>query len=633
MTPSAALLTITCSVYEKLSDLNCTLADGKVIRESLLAQGGYSEACAWQIDSPTKQELEMFLLGKLTELRGIDILTVFFSGHGGVANGSYYLCLRDYSPSSPSLTGFPVSLIVRFAVEMGVSILNIVIDACHSGQAQADLRDALERPAMSEDPSICVSVLASSLADQSSFTGNPYSYFTTKLNDFIVGNHTVQSKKAWVSLADIASVMVHNYQDGNLGQNVVQASLNVLGPAPFCINPLLVSSEQQPHSPLLSPKSNLGKQVHRLKDTLARIHGDLPRQLEDLSLIQALGKIAESAGEMHGELASLFEHYGEWFAEEARKQNDWSLPVRIAGSIATASLGVSNPSPELRSSIRRIVKESIDQDFDFFVHHFEDWIQATSGLSARGGGPDEFYQLPIRITAYYGRLGLIMLAHKIGVITCEGLSDVVERVCDLLTEKFGLCHVILNEKQAFYLVPFFQGCAQVGLQNLAERVFGFFFCDHFLCGGAVLRENATSEQIWSYLQARSKNEQKIDCGGIANPNEVLPILLYGAYLNGFGDLVDESLAEFSGGSANLTLVANTASFRKPVIDDAMNCTLTIGQDVYSTEEFFRSIVEFSDGSFPLGNSWNDTSFYCAVAGHLLGDRVALVGDASPPVGI
>ena len=89
---TGALLTIGCNDYEKLDKLNCCEKDAQQIREDLLLSDLYSPEKSIVLASPTFDEIQQTLRSSIEIFSNTDILTVYFSGHGGVVDaGSYYL--------------------------------------------------------------------------------------------------------------------------------------------------------------------------------------------------------------------------------------------------------------------------------------------------------------------------------------------------------------------------------------------------------------------------------------------------------------------------------------------------------------------------------------------------------------
>ncbi len=259
-----------------MPSLNCTWTDATTIRQSLLkGEGLYDPLAAFQLDSPSCGEIRAFFQEQEEAIRGSSVFTVFFSGHGHLHDGKFYLCPADYNPSFPSACGISISELIRYARDLEFKTLNIIIDACQSGQSGADLRESIERPAREDNSSLCVSIIASCLPDQFSITGNPLSAFTELLNDFIVGARDALVARSILTLSDISQLIPDIPQGSGRQQTVVHYSLNVLGPAHFCINPLYDERQRQPHNFLLSPHSSLGAAAFRSKEALENVYSSI----------------------------------------------------------------------------------------------------------------------------------------------------------------------------------------------------------------------------------------------------------------------------------------------------------------------------------------------------------------------
>jgi hypothetical protein len=583
---------------------------------------GYDASRCWSLESPSKSEVEEFLKANFKSFRDLDVLTLFFSGHGGINNGHYYLCPRDYHPDLPSLTGLSISFIVRFAASADISLVNIVIDACQSGGAQLELTEALQRPVRTDEPSVSVSMLVACLTDQPAFAGNPFSLFTSKLLTFMEGAATTHSTREWLSLADIASPLASQMQSS--GQDAMHVALNVLGPAPFCLNPLHNPATQQPHSRVLSPRSPLGKRVFDFKDTLYRIYADLDKSLDDRLALSTFSKIVDFSEPHQEDLALLIDHFSEWYFRRSAASGDWSTALRILGSMSVSALAIERPSEALAKSLASCVSSAMYHDLEFFEFKFSEWIEHTSGLNRNLTPFDNFHYFPIQISALYGRLGLIMLAQEAGLIWHENASEVVINATNILLERFPNAHVLINEAQALYMAPFFQGCSAMKLFNKGEEVLGQFLNDHAHYSGCCLDDSAKGETIWRYLKWRQSNETQKAFKDAASINTALPVFLYACKLLNSDDIADQCLAHFDRCETNIAIATSIPSFRELHMQKIINCNLTIGMDVHRSSEYFTYLLNLTEGEFPLGTQWTPENFYCAVAGHILGDRVALV---------
>ncbi|WP_240338863.1 caspase family protein [Pseudomonas viridiflava] len=166
--PSRMLLSIGCDVYQHLNSLNGAVLDAEAIHLEL-SEGEHNlikaeDACL--LRSPTTAQLVDALGAIQDRYSELESLTIFFAGHGGESNGSYYLCLADTREDRLSTTGYPLSRLFEFLNELKAAHCNIIIDACNAGGMVADLHSLLKPAVIGRSNTFGVSIFISSAADQ-----------------------------------------------------------------------------------------------------------------------------------------------------------------------------------------------------------------------------------------------------------------------------------------------------------------------------------------------------------------------------------------------------------------------------------------------------------------------------------
>src|SRR5262249_21009536 len=134
------LVAVGCDQYEHLNRLSGAEADARAIFEILTgATGEYDRGESKLLLSPSLGELKETLNDTLFTNQPIEVLTLFFAGHGGVGSGTYYLCMKDTRPDRLSITGFPLVQLFTMISECSPQQVNVIIDACQSAGAQFDI--------------------------------------------------------------------------------------------------------------------------------------------------------------------------------------------------------------------------------------------------------------------------------------------------------------------------------------------------------------------------------------------------------------------------------------------------------------------------------------------------------------
>lgn len=613
-------MSISCDRYERLPNLSCTKNDATTIKDSLLSQQGlYLPDLAFQLDSPTCNEIHDFFLEKISKIRECQVFTIFFSGHGGVHNENFYLCPKDYFPDLPSAHGISVAELIRYARDLDVKILNIVIDACQSGHSSTDLREAIEKPAKENKSSLCISIIASCLPDQSSLAGSPLSPFTKGLNDFIVGSADSQVARPILTLGDISHLIPEITHQSGKRQNVVHYSLNVLGPAHFCVNPLVGEKQRQPHNVLLSPQSNLGAAAFRSKDALEAVYASAQSSFQHKALVAALRPICDSSSTDLPALDELLWHYVGWFSDRVKNTGDWSIPFRIAASLSTASISVGWSSDSFVKSMALSIAQSLEADLKIFREaHISNTLEPLGIFSHEG--INSFYFAPIRLSHCYARMGLCLIAANLGLLNIFEVVELVSAITTNIQREVPNLQKILNESQGYHLGIFFAACALTGNSFIAEQPFGWYLNDHHLLRGKVLRSECNVELALKYLRQRGSDPTLIEHAGIAIPNTTLPILMACAKILRLHDIIDPYLVGWNNLTTSIFIPEKSSSFGDKVMEQGINISRSIGVDFYSVEQYCDEVDQEHGKNFERTSILSDRGLIKCAAAYLYPDR-------------
>ncbi len=110
-------------------------------------------------------------------------------------------------------------------------------------------------------------------------------------------------------------------------------------------------------------------------------------------------------------LDELLGHYQGWFGARAKTAHDWSLPLRISASLATASIAVGWESDFFVKSRAVAIARSLEADMHIFRDVRETGkIDPLGLMSSHGIAP--FYFAPIRLSHCYARILVIWTLMK-----------------------------------------------------------------------------------------------------------------------------------------------------------------------------------------------------------------------------
>lgn len=509
--------------------------------------------------------------------------------------GSYYLSPIDYDERLPSASGISIGQIIRWATDLKVKVLNILVDACQSGSSLTDLREILEQTGRDNEKGPAVSLLVSSTNDQSSWTGENLSQFTNKIHEVLTGVVRAHVSRKFLTLADISAV-IPKLQGGSSGgsQDAVHTAINVLGPPTFCKNPLHDGQEDDPHPALLSPYSGLGQKAFAHQKSLRRFYEQLQSQepVSHLLLLEEIRTIGSQATGAELQLLDLVQHYQRWFTDNF-EQNDWSLDFRLNASIASGAFEALFEDESLLFSAFQPVGDALDRDFNYLTECLGEQFLNNTGI-LHDMTLDSLYQGPRRLSEIYGRLGLRMIASGGGFLEPPEMTS-MRAVVEALTSSLESHHVVICETQAAGLALFFCGCIACEEFDIAESVFSLFLHDYLLNKGMFLRSGPTPEQIVSYLLNRptSNRDSKLDFNhqGLAKPDVFLPVFLLNSGSLDLDQIIDRDLNNLRNRTASIFEISDLKFYSRKVISSGINLNLQVGSDFFCAQEFREKLAE------------------------------------------
>lgn len=153
-----------------------------------------------------------------------DMFLFYFSGHGYVNNGKYYLICRDTKNTDIANTALDAESFMKKLQAINTDKMVVFLDCCHSAGMTKTDDNPLEKEAfLSEKPNRIV--LAASHAEQVSFLSKPVSIFTYALIKGLAGSY-FQSTDKDVTIFDLAMYVRELVYP--LSRNKQQPQLNVL---------------------------------------------------------------------------------------------------------------------------------------------------------------------------------------------------------------------------------------------------------------------------------------------------------------------------------------------------------------------------------------------------------------------
>jgi hypothetical protein len=584
------LLSIGCDKYDNLNPLSGAENDAVGIYEILTNSefGGYSRALSQFILSPTLNDIRDCLRRALFEGGKIDTFTFFFAGHGGVVSGNYYLCPKDADSRMYSVSAFRLSDLFSLLNEAKPRQSNIILDACQAGGVVSDLHALLRPELLGGANTPGITIFSSSASDQYS-SGTPIGgYATLSLMRGIRGETLVQTNRPTLDLLELGRTVSALMMRERPEQIFVLWGLNLYGEAGFCKNRNFRGHDEPVLSlPRLAPGSAQYEAIQELSDDLWREYYFIDSDFDPSRFGRRLSPILHRLAKNSDDVAEFARGVANTFALRAEKSDDLFRPAEVfaASSILLLeheSVGkeVSKVIDELCGKAIRAALEALENTYDLMHRGVEALI--NDGMS------DLFY-LPLRISKLLGWMSL-----PVFIDTPDGIQAryqvVRKQIMAKLLEKYSGSIVAMSDAQAPFLLVYLMGAKKLGDIEEAETVAGLMFTSFVTCRGMIASANIDPEDVPEYLHHRDVDAFQDAYDMIANPSELLPVLLMASAKFGNEESFDLHLSNLDHAAFNVFVPYSYRDFGKSTID-GVNHTFQIGHGVWRVEEFIRDWQE------------------------------------------
>lgn len=582
-----ALIAIGCNAYAHMSPLSGGEADAKGVFDTLMLPniGDYDVARSRLLLSPRLDEVRAVLREVLFELGSLDTLTLTFAGHGTVTAGSFYMALRDTSPQGFSATALPLADVLRMVAEAAPKQTYIFIDACEAGGLIADLNVILKSEVMGEIGTPGVTLVATAAAKQSAIEQAGRGIGTSALLDCVRGDVFLQDITPALDLTEIGRAISDRVSMAG-GQRPVVWGLNLYGPSSFCRNPHAGSNDAPLRSVLVGwPDAGSVAVIRARLPKLWKPFIDLPHDWEPRALLDGLAPLLAGLGGDASVAVGLVSRIEEAFASRARESNDRFREIEVRAAFAASLLPRSDdPMVEAHllatcGRLAGLVETAI-----------ADVVSALDGYqyALLNGGLEELYQLPIRLSKLLGWAGFVVHAC---LITGQNMSSAVEGLEELYRRILGtysMSLVAMNDCQAPYILTALTASKYATLNDSAEQLLGYMFASAIECRGRVARVDIDPSKILSYLISRMDQAGEPNLELVAQPTELVSVLLRASRLFDLHEEFDLSLSALDHLAINAYLPDEYRGFADEVISRGINVVRHIGHDIWTVDELETS---------------------------------------------
>lgn len=592
-----ALLAIGCNVYDHLRTLQCAEADAISLFETLVKPdvGDYDAVRSRLLLSPSLTLVRETLATMLFGAGSLDTLTITFAGHGAVSGGSFYMAMRDSRAQGLSATALSLADLFRMIAEAAPKQSYLVIDACQSGGLIADLNVILKSEVMGELGTPGVTLLAMAASNEVANEVGGHGIGTAALLSCIRGDIVLQDSKPALDLVEIGRAVSERVSSAGL-QTPVVWGLNLYGPAGFCKNPLAGTGNAPLRSVLVGwPDAKTTAAIRLGLPRLWEPYVSIATQWEPRAFIERLTPLLSELQSDPIVMIDFIRRVTEACAVRAQDSHDRFREVEVSATCAVAllpfanDLEVSNYLTSCCSKISHLVDDAVGK----IIKSIKDYRYALVT-----GGMADLYYLPLRLSKLLGWAGYGVHSRLAFALKPDHASTAFAELYTHIFDTYSLSLVAMTDSQAPYVISALTASTRVGLHEQGERLLGHLFASAVNCAGRVARSDLDPERVLGYLVSRDSHPKQPNIELVAQPTELVMVLLRSSSLFDLTHEIDVSLPMLDHLALNAYLPSDYSDFGAEHIAGGVNALFQVGHDFWRVSELEAAWPDFPSPDSP-----------------------------------
>lgn len=584
---SKVLLCIGCDDYQSLNKLSGAERDALSIHTALSTGplSNINPADAYLLDSPARHQLDATLLDIQDRYDEIESFTLFFAGHGGEANDSYFLCLSDTRAERLSTTGFALSRLFEYFNELKAAHCNVIIDACNAGGMVSNLGILLKPEVIGKAKTFGVSFFVSSAADQYAGETSSGGYGTLALLKVLAGEIDTGSRASMLDLVDISRPAAQYVAEQTQGGQMPSVwGVNLYGHMPLFANP---HATDNPTSSLLgltgiSPTSQAGQAISSQSAELYALMFAPEHELTPEKLFPVLTKFVDRLADIPNSVGAFIG--GIWQSLEkstGRHANSFSR-VELSATCIALLLGTSHKDSTSRECIAGLAHEIVGE-VEHLLRDIVQGLQENPSSLCRHGIPDLFY-LPQRISRILGWAGAaVHLARELGISDAP-LRQELEQLSVFLMEHYASVCAGMSEDEAPYWASFLTAIKTDDLNGLGELVVSTLISALVEHEGRLARPLLPAKDGCAYLKARADKDSAALKPFCNSPSETLALVFLISERHSLEEELDYNLVSLDHVHLNIFIPQSHLEFSQLFVPNGINHVFQIGHKVWTVAD-------------------------------------------------
>lgn len=594
------LLAIGCDEYDsdEISNLSGASADAKCIFDRLVScgLGAFDSKLSRILLSPTLSDVRAAVTEILFSTPKIDVLTIFYAGHGGVKDGSYFLMCRDSYVNRLSVSALPISHLFGWIGEAKCRHVDVIIDSCQSGGVVYDLGSLLKPDVVGKSNGLSVSMLVAASSDQFASEVGGQGICTGALIKCIDGKLPVPSQRSTLDLIEVGKV-VSEFVSANDRQKPLVWGLSLFGHVPLCKNPSFSENNFPSFSaPLIGTHNEaISQKMKSHADALWLEYYEIERDFSVDRLMLILTNIVDEFSEdpafvsevVSGILSTMSEQVSKNYSNFEKAQV-FGIGIAALLHLTTSNIVIEN----LIIDLCRQICETLDKGIDELLSELNDNKYA---LISRISGMADLFYLPLRVLNILGWVACAK--HISSVLKCDFQEEQATYLVRALLEKYGASIVSVSDTQAPSLATLLSVSKEMGIRDECELILGLMFNSYLTSGGKVAHTSIRAEDVLNFLTKRSDGDISDYDHLLAQPSDLLSVFMVCYPLLNMKEEIDDCMLQMDHFYFNIFCPASHLEFSKPVISLGKNYSYLIGDSIWRIDDFLQQ--------------WNGISAYIA----------------------
>ena len=588
--PARVLLSIGCDDYQYLKGLHGAVLDAEAMHQEL-AGSEYSrinDSDAYLLTSPSTADLVETLAAIQDKYPELESLTIFFAGHGGESNGSYYLCMTETRSDRLSTTGYPLSRLFEFLNELKAAHCNIIIDACNAGGMVSDLHALLKPAVIGSAHTFGVSLFISSAADQYAKEDAQGGYGTTGILKVLRGEIDTGVRGAFLDLLDIGKAAASYVAEATgYAQMPSVWGVNLYGHMPLFNNPHAGGDSASSLLKLtgISPRSAAGRAISEGAGALYSLVHSAESELTPRMIFDTLPEFVDRLTDMPGAAAVFVDGIWRSLEKHARQGSNTFGALELSACCIALLLESSERDPNSAAYLDRFGHELLDECERLLPELAQNLTKHHFSL-CNNGIPDLFF-LPQRIARILGWAGAgIHLARELG--RDEGMIRVsLGEICAVLSQHYAPSCAGMSETEAPFWATFLSAINEHDMEGFGELILSTLLNALIENGGALAKPHLDAKEIYSYLLARLEKDNEAMRPHTHSPSELLSVALLLAPRYGLQHTADTNLELLDHESLFIFIPEDYLEFSKPCVRNGINNVFQIGHKVWTVADLIQ----------------------------------------------